>query len=138
MDKNVTLATERITEQMQPFHKGQAERRAGRLMIKLCEANPQAAELIAQDLTVEKMDLKAVTAKVRAAAEEQAQKNQTEWMRIMGTGGGNYMNECEFDDEDYLEIICEFYGIGGELHSVETIIHAAQNPKKVISFMDLL
>lgn len=124
MDKIVTLATERITEQMQPFHKGQAERRAGRLMIKLCEANPQAAELIAQDLTVEKMDLKAATAKVRAAAKEQAQKN--------------HLQECEFDDEDYLEILCEFYGIGGELHSVETIVHATKNPKKVISFMDLL
>lgn len=124
MDKIVTLATERITEQMQPFHKGQAERRAGRLMIKLCEANPQAAELIAQDLAVEKMDLKAATAKVRDAAREQAQKN--------------CLPECEFDDEDYLEILCEFYGIGGELHSVETIVHAAKNPKKVISFMDLL
>lgn len=124
MDKNVTLATEQITEQMQPFHKGQAERRAGRLMIKLCEANPQAAELIAQDLTVEKMDIKAVTAKVRAAAKKQAQEN--------------HLQECEFDDEDYLEIICEFYGIGGELHSVETIVHAAKSPKKVISFMDLL
>lgn len=124
MDKIVTLATERITEQMQPFHKGQAERRAGRLMIKLCESNPQAAELIAQDLAVEKMDLKAATAKVRGAAKVQAQKN--------------HLQECEFDDEDYLEILCEFYGIGGELHSVETIIHAAKNPKKVISFMDLL
>ncbi|MEG1875510.1 MAG: hypothetical protein RR185_08070 [Angelakisella sp.] len=122
--KATFLATERIAGQMNPYEKGQAERRAGRLMQKLCEANPQAAELIAQDLLVEKMNLAAVTEKVRDAAKKQAQKN--------------HLNECEFDDEDYLEIICEFYGIGGELHPVETEVKPATNPKKVISFMDLL
>ncbi|WP_312644003.1 hypothetical protein [Hydrogenoanaerobacterium sp.] len=79
-----------INEQLEPYKKGQAERRAGRLMIKLCESNPQAAEFIAQDITKKEMSLAKCTDKVRQAAKKQAQENKC--------------NECEFDDEDWVKM----------------------------------
>lgn len=129
VDKITDNAVTLITEQMDRYQKGQAERRAGRLLIKLCEANPQAAELIGQDIVQESMSLAKATSKVRAAARAQAKK--------YAQSEKNQTGECEFDDEDYLEILCAFYGIDWEIGSVETTVRIGTS-RKVISFMDLL
>ena len=129
VDKIVDNAVNLITEQMSRYQKGQAERGAGRLLIKLCETNPQAAELIGQDIVQESMSLAKATNKVREAARAQAEKYaQSKW---------NQTGECEFDDEDYLEILCAFYGVDWEVGTVETTVRIG-TARKVISFMDLL
>lgn len=113
---------EKIRKQMEPYKKGQAERRAGRLMIALCRENPQAEEIIGQDIDQEALSLAKCTDKVRQAARKQARENK--------------LQECEFDDEDYLEIICGFYGIGGELRPIPVQPRPAR--KTPVSFLDLL
>ncbi len=104
-----------VTEQMEPFNtEGKAEKRCGKLIIKVAEANPQATEVILQDITKNKLNLVACTEFIRKKAMETAKKNK--------------LKECEYDDEDYISYICEFYGIedgiSEPLQDIKIPVHA--------------
>ena len=112
---------EKITEQQQG-KENTAAFMVGEQLKDICRMNPDAVEIVLQDLDVPEMAIEKAAEKIKAYADEQHKKNK-----------GN----CICVPPDVAEnIIAEFYGIK-EITNSQTIANLQEESQKTDNFIDL-
>lgn len=112
---------EKITEQQQGKENTDAFM-VGEQLKDICRMNPDAVEIVLQDLDVPEMAIEKAAEKIKAYADEQHKKNK-----------GN----CACVPPDVAEnIIVEFYGIK-EITNSQTIANLQEESQKTDNFIDL-
>lgn len=112
---------EKITEQQQGKEET-AVYMVGEQLKDICRMNPDAAEIVLQDLELPEMTIEKAAEKIKAYADEQHKKNK-----------GN----CVCVPPDVAEnIIAEFYGIK-EITNSQTIANLQGISPKTDNFIDL-